>query len=159
LRPARHDQAVIDAARRLVFRAGFRVLRAWWFVRRPTHRGAKCVITRGDQVLMIRHTYGPREQWDLPGGGVHRGEPPHEAARREAREELGVDLAEWSALGDVFERIDWKHDTLHCFRAEVAELDLQIDRGEIAEARWFDRRRPPSPMGKYVRPILALVDA
>jgi 8-oxo-dGTP pyrophosphatase MutT (NUDIX family) len=147
----------MDRLRRVAFRVGYHVLRVWWFVRRPQHRGAKCVITRGDDVLLIRHTYGPRDQWDLPGGGVHRRERPRDAARRETREELGVDLSEWRALGDLFERIDFKHDTLCCFHAAVDGLDLNLDlaAGEIAEAAWFPRQRLPMPVGKYVPRIIA----
>jgi 8-oxo-dGTP pyrophosphatase MutT (NUDIX family) len=142
--------------RRLAYRVGYHVLRAWWFVRRPRHRGAKCVITRGDEVLLVRHTYGPSEQWDLPGGGVKRRERPREAARREAREELGVDLDEWRSLGDLFERIDFKRDTLCCFHADVREIRVERDEAEIAEVAWFPRDRLPTRIGRYVPRIIGL---
>jgi 8-oxo-dGTP pyrophosphatase MutT (NUDIX family) len=142
-------------ARRLAFRVAFRVLRVFWLIRRPHHRGAKCVITRGDEVLLVRHTYGPRERWELPGGGVKRGERASDGARREAREELGVDLADWRPLGDLFERIDHKHDTLCCFHAEVNSLAVEIDRGEIAEASWFSMHDLPAATSRYVPRVLA----
>ncbi|WP_424210742.1 NUDIX domain-containing protein [Streptomyces sp. BI20] len=46
------------------------------------------------RVLLVRTAYGRRRR-QLPGGGVDRdtGETPREAARREAWEELGPDLA------------------------------------------------------------------
>jgi len=81
------------AVRRPAYRAAYRVLQVWWFVTRPQKSGVKCVLTDGEQVLLVRHTYG-RRYWDVPGGSVKRGEPPLRAARREMREELGVDVTE-----------------------------------------------------------------
>src|SRR5437870_4690431 len=76
------------AVRRRGYRVAFALLRVYWFVRRPALHGVKCVLTNGDQVLLVRHTYGSRD-WDLPGGAVSRGEPPVATARREMHEELG----------------------------------------------------------------------
>ena len=77
-------------ARRWAYRAAHRVLRVWWFARRPHTRGVKCLLRHDGRVLFIRHTYGDRRVWELPGGGVARGETPAAAVVREAREELGV---------------------------------------------------------------------
>ena len=71
-----------DPLLRLAFRVGYRVLRVWWFVRRPTTRGVKCVLTCGDEILLVRHTYGRTDRWELPGGGVKRREEPRAAASR-----------------------------------------------------------------------------
>ncbi|MEA2308606.1 MAG: hypothetical protein QOG41_986 [Thermoleophilaceae bacterium] len=135
---------------------GYRVLRLWWLVARPEKRGVKCVLTNGDRVLLVRHTYGDRRRWELPGGGVKRREPPHAAATREVREELGIEVANWGALGDLFERIDRKRDRLWCFSSEIGERPVAIDPAEIAAAEWFPRGDLPPRTAKYVARILAL---
>jgi len=143
--------------RRRIFRIGHFVLRPYWLVVRPRVRGVKCVICRGGEVLLVRHTYGQRRYWELPGGAVKRWEEPPEAARRETAEELGVDIAQWTSLGSLPARLYRRRDTLFCFGARVDDIDLHIDAGEIAEARWFPRDRLPSPLGRHVRRIVALV--
>jgi 8-oxo-dGTP pyrophosphatase MutT (NUDIX family) len=148
-----------DRLMRTAYRVGYRVLRVWWRIARPRKRGVKCVVTRGDEVLLVRHTYGPRERWELPGGGVKRREEPGAAARREAREELGIDVADWTLLGDLSERIDSKRDRLYCYGAEVRDARIDRDPAEIAEARWFDRDRLPPDRHRYVERILGLSKA
>ncbi|MFF2040345.1 NUDIX domain-containing protein [Kitasatospora sp. NPDC058170] len=43
------------------------------------------------RILAVNPTY--KDGWDLPGGMVEANEPPHSAAVRELREELGLDVA------------------------------------------------------------------
>src|ERR671927_1608745 len=54
-------------------------------------RVAAGMLVHDDQgrVLMVRPTY--KDGWDIPGGYVEPDESPTDAARRELREELGVD--------------------------------------------------------------------
>lgn len=148
-----------DPLLRLGFRVGYRVLRAWWFVRRPTKRGVKCVLVRDDEVVLVRHTYGRTQRWELPGGGVKRREEPPAAARREVREELGIDVGDLVPLGELFTRIDGKRDRLWCFAAEAGAHELDPDHAEIAEARWFARAELPDARARYVERIVALADA
>jgi 8-oxo-dGTP pyrophosphatase MutT (NUDIX family) len=143
--------------RRLGYRLAYAVLGVYWFLFRPTGRGVKCVLTDGDQVLLVRHTYGPRG-WDLPGGSVKSGEEPASAARREMYEELGVSVDSWRMIGELKVVIDYRRDILHCFQAELPSPRLNIDRGELSAADWFRRSELPR-LGLYTRQILALVDA
>src|SRR5436305_8710278 len=71
--------------RRLAYQGGYAGLRLYWLLTGPSTSGVKCVLTEGERVLLVRHTYGPRE-WDLPGGSIGAGESPEAAARREMNE-------------------------------------------------------------------------
>jgi 8-oxo-dGTP pyrophosphatase MutT (NUDIX family) len=118
-----------------------------------------CVLTRDDEVLLVRHTYGRRSQWDLPGGGLRRGEDPRLGMEREIREELGVEVVDALFLGELFERIGGKHDQLWCFSAPIGDQVIEPRAVEIAEARWFARDAPPDRHAKYLKRILARLPA
>jgi 8-oxo-dGTP pyrophosphatase MutT (NUDIX family) len=135
-----------------------RVLQVLWFVTRPHKHGVKCVVTDRDRVLLVRHTYGSRS-WDLPGGSMKRREPPLSAARREMSEELGLDGADWAAIGEVQGSVDHRRDTIHCFRVELSAPELRLDDGELAAAGWFSRDEMPDDVGPYVGQIVARAPA
>jgi 8-oxo-dGTP pyrophosphatase MutT (NUDIX family) len=139
--------------RRLGYRLAYRALQVFWFLARPAKQGVKCMVTDGDRVLLVRHTYG-RRSWDFPGGSMKRNELPLSAARREMGEELGLDGAEWTDIGQLRGRVDHRRDTIHCFRAELSEPTLTIDRGELAAAGWFTRDELPQDLGPYVGEII-----
>jgi len=65
---------------------------AAWYAQLPTMFGAAgALFTDADgRVLLVKPNY--RDHWSLPGGILEEGEPPHEACRREIREELGLDI-------------------------------------------------------------------
>jgi ADP-ribose pyrophosphatase YjhB (NUDIX family) len=142
---------------RAAYRAAHAGLRVWWLVRRPRTFGVKCVVVDGDRVLFVRHTYGDRAAWELPGGNPHRGEEPAEAARREAREELGLEPAAWRELARLEVEGDGKRTLLFCFAAAAGDGRLRLDPGEIAEARWARPADPPQPVSPDAEAILALL--
>jgi 8-oxo-dGTP pyrophosphatase MutT (NUDIX family) len=141
--------------RRAGYRAAHALLRVYWRIARPHTRGVKCVVRQGDALLLVRHAYGDRSCWELPGGGIKRGEEPRDAAAREAHEELGLDLADWHALGAVEVRGYGKRTTVLCFEARPPGRALTVDAGEIAEARWFDLGALPRRLGLDARTVLA----
>ncbi|HKO09286.1 MAG TPA: NUDIX domain-containing protein, partial [Alphaproteobacteria bacterium] len=55
--------------------------------------GVGALVFRGEEVLLIKRGKPPREgQWSIPGGAQHLGESVAEAARREVREEAGIEI-------------------------------------------------------------------
>ncbi len=132
------------------------MLRLWWIVRRPDTYGVKLVLRHGEQALFVRHTYGDRRAWDLPGGGRRRGETPAETARREGAEELGLDIADWEEVGEIVVEFG---ATAHmaCLVAEHDGRELTIARGEIGEARWCVEDDPPQPLAPHAAKVLARV--
>jgi len=158
VRPPAEEPALVHhlpvAGRRLFYRCAYLGLRIWWFLSRPEVMGVKCLLTDGDRVLLVRHTYGPRG-WDLPGGTMKPGEAPAETARREIEEELGVTVEDWSALGEIDNTLGRRRDRLHCFAAELHAPHIDIDPGELETARWFHRQELPPKLNYYVKPILS----
>jgi ADP-ribose pyrophosphatase YjhB (NUDIX family) len=140
--------------RRLGYRFAYRVLQVFWFIARPPKQGVKCLVTCRDRVLLVRHTYGNRA-WDVPGGAIKRGELPLAAARREMGEELGLSGVEWIDIGEIRGNVNHRRDTIHCFRAEMCEPSLTIDRGELAVVDWFERGAFPEDLAPYVGSVIA----
>jgi 8-oxo-dGTP diphosphatase len=55
--------------------------------------GIGVVALRGDAVLLVRRGRAPRlGEWSLPGGGQRLGEGAEACARRELREEAGIEV-------------------------------------------------------------------
>jgi 8-oxo-dGTP pyrophosphatase MutT (NUDIX family) len=128
-------------------------------VRRPHTAAVKCVVRDGDRVLFVRHTYGRRDIWELPGGGLRRGEEPAAAARREMLEELGMSLGDLRELATVEVTGDHKFTRLVCFEADAGSATLRLAAGELAEARWAQPSTPPQPLGRDAATVLRLIDA
>lgn len=98
-------------------------------------RGLVCDSSRG--VLLVRHTWRPG--WHTPGGGVQRGESPHEAVARELFEEVGIELAAPPKLVHVYVQLyRGVSDYPIFFLVDKFRGNPEInDKGEIAEIRWF----------------------
>jgi ADP-ribose pyrophosphatase YjhB (NUDIX family) len=97
--------------------------------------GANVYVTDAEgRILVVRPTY--TNKWMLPGGRVERGETPHGAAVREAREETGLDV-----VIDRLALVDARRarDTSFIFVAHVTGGELEPQLGEIAEVGWLDR--------------------
>ena len=49
-------------------------------------------IIENDQILLVLQTYRGTPVWTLPGGGIEAGETPADAAVRETKEEVHLDV-------------------------------------------------------------------
>lgn len=98
---------------------------------------------RGDEILLLRRAAGAMSgQWFLPGGAVERDELPEEAARRELREESGLELAEDLELVGAYPIWVYGGDCLQLsYRARVAGGGDVVVSDEHSGARWIDPAR------------------
>src|SRR5260370_41013074 len=112
--------ALLDRAWRTVFRLGFPLARIWWHLARPRHEGALVAVYVGPALLLVRSSY--RAGWQLPGGGVRRGETPEAAARRELAGEIGLAAAVLRPAGVTCGTWDGRPDRGHFFELRLAQL-------------------------------------
>jgi 8-oxo-dGTP pyrophosphatase MutT (NUDIX family) len=95
----------------------------------------------GGRVLAVQQSYRSYLSW--PGGGVRRGEEPREAARRELREELGLEVAPDDLVLAREMAVAWDYRREH---VRVFELRLRaepvplIDNREVVAARFVEPR-------------------
>jgi len=101
---------------------------------RPT---AGVLIEREGKILLVRRGSEPsRGRWDIPGGFLDEGEVPEDGARREIREELGLELGALELFAVDINRVgdDIALDIL--FRATSAAGEARPD-SDAAACAWF----------------------
>jgi 8-oxo-dGTP pyrophosphatase MutT (NUDIX family) len=129
------------------------VLRLYWLVCRPEVLGVRCLVEYEGKVLLIRNPYG-QMKWDLPGGGVRRGELPEAAARREVREEVGISLTDLHPLGRYTGTEVYDKDTVVSYFARAGSAALKPRRAEVYEEGWFELERLPEPLSREAAKVI-----
>ena len=140
--PAPLHRAVLPLAHRIRHR--------WRKWRGTPIAGVSVVLTNlnGD-VLLLRHSYGP-EVWGLPGGGLKPGEDPEICARREVREEIGIEIGSIAKVAALEEELSGSPHTAHLFTA-TCNARPNPDQREVLEARFFPSHSLPEPLGEVTR--------
>ena len=98
--------------------------------------------------LALRRAAAPATgRWETPGGFCDGWEHPTDAAVREAREELGVEITLGDYVGMYVGSYDFQGETLPVldvfFLATVRDGTIRLDPGESSEMRWFSLVDPP----------------
>lgn len=86
------------------------------------HPGAVVVVAVDDQgrVYLVRQYRHPIRQdlLELPAGALEPDEEPLSAAKRELREEVGLEAMSWTALGSFFSSPGFANERLHAYLAQ-----------------------------------------
>lgn len=139
-----------------------RVLSRWAHRTLPTKRMAAGVLLFDDsgRLLLVKPSY--RKTWLIPAGVVEQDEPPWLGARREASEEIGIEIGELRLAG-----IDWRpadefyNESLHfIFEGGTLSKDqiaaLKPDGVEIVGHRFVTKKEANNLLGKHLgRRVLA----
>jgi 8-oxo-dGTP pyrophosphatase MutT (NUDIX family) len=125
---------------RVALRAAWRGMVAYRRLLRPRTHGACVLVWSGEGLLLVRHSYKPG--YGVPAGMIGRGEAPVEAAARELREEVGIQVSP-DALrhaGSAVSREHGNQDHLHFFELRLdAEPAVRVDGREIVWAGFRTR--------------------
>ncbi|PTX64315.1 mutator protein MutT [Melghirimyces profundicolus] len=93
------------------------------------------LLDASDRICLLKNE---RNQWELPGGRLERGESPEQALVREIREELGIQVLISHLLDTwIFEVLPGKEVLIVTYRC-YWDGEGQIERSEEHEAlEWF----------------------
>src|SRR4029079_18753476 len=94
------------------------------------------------EILLVRHPY--MKGWELPGGGIERGELAGEAIALELVEEAGIRAWEEPRLVSIHNQdAHFKGDHVLFYRVDRWEQGVASKQGEIAEAVWVSLKELP----------------
>lgn len=106
------------------------------------------ILEYGDQILLIKRNNEPSKgKLDLPGGFVDPNESVEEAAKREVREELNMELGMLKYLGSQPNTYEYKGVTYKTcdlfFSSRIDTIPTDLDKTEIKELILVSRSEIP----------------
>lgn len=113
------------------------------------------LFNRRGRIFMARRIDMPSEAWQMPQGGIDKGEDPRKAALRELREEIGTDRAEIVAESAFWRPYDLPAELrgvlwggrfrgqkqkwfLLRFTGKDRDIDLATEHPEFLEWKWVE---------------------
>jgi putative (di)nucleoside polyphosphate hydrolase len=128
------------------------------------------LLDRDNRVFVGKRVDMAGEHWQMPQGGIDKGESPREAARRELKEEVGTDKAEFIAESKGWHSYDVPSDITRRlwggryrgqkqkwfamrFSGEDADIDLHTHHPEFSAWRWVEARELPGLIVPFKRQL------
>lgn len=132
---------------------------SYFLLRRPLTMGVRAVVLNEAEgkIFLVRHTYVPG--WQLPGGGVERGETFGQTLAKELREEGNIELTAAPELFALYKNSHASprdHVALYICRDFKQTAPRKPDM-EITETGFFDLENLPEGTTASTRKRLAEV--
>ena len=143
----------------------------------PYRRGVGIMLlNRAGQVFVAQRIDAPSPAWQMPQGGIDKGEAPRAAAMRELAEEIGTAKAEIIAESRDWIRYDLPAEIVPRvwhgrfrgqeqkwfalrFLGDDSDIDIATDHPEFSAWRWAAFEDLPSLIVPFKRPLyLALIE-
>lgn len=125
----------------------------YWKLFKIKTRGVRVLLVHRDKIILVRHWYN--SLWVMPGGGIKKYETPEQAAIREIKEEVGIDIKQLDYLLGIYSNTrEGKNDEVHCFVVELDSL-IEIPRRkfniEISDVIWSSLSNLPSNISRATK--------
>lgn len=99
------------------------------------------LIQRKHEILLARSPHFRPEIYSVIAGFVDIGETAEEAAHRETKEETNIEITQLEYFGT--QSWPFSNSFMIAFKAQYLGGELQIDKNELEDARWFDIKDLP----------------
>ena len=114
------------------------------FYTNPRPCNAIIITDVNGRVLLTKRAFDPgKGKWDLPGGFIDCEETAEESVRREAQEELGVELDDIKYMNSGYDRYVFKGMNYHTlgfvFTAKIRGAEAPQPHDDVSEIRYFSR--------------------
>lgn len=94
-------------------------------------------IIKDDSLLMAKHSYHKEDRYALVAGFIEAGETIEEAAHREVKEEVGINIKNLKYFGS--QSWPFPNSLMIGFISEYESGDIKVDNNEIIDAKWFKK--------------------
>lgn len=130
----------METFKQYLFSALMPAARLYWRIFKPKTFGVKVLVLHPQNPLiglLVRHAYGNRQLWNIPGGGYDPSkESAANAAVREVNEELGINLDDVVLVGEYQTTGEGKRDTVGLYVGTMLPTNTLQMSAEIAEFEW-----------------------
>lgn len=118
----------------------------------------RIVVWNEDHQLLLVKSWLSHNEWNVPGGGVDKGETPSQAAARELKEETGIE-ASAADMALLYSMRSFGHDEIifHIDRKRTDMPNTIPNQFEIQAMGWFNGQHLPR-IGTLTQRILEKMD-
>jgi ADP-ribose pyrophosphatase YjhB (NUDIX family) len=116
---------------------------------------ACALVVRDGRLLLARRAQDPfAGSWDLPGGFVGAGEHPHDAIRRELREETGLEVEPREFVGVWMDTYADGEPTLNLYWTAAGDEGDPVAADDVSEVAWFSPDELPDSLAFHIADVL-----
>lgn len=115
------------------------------------------IFNKKKEILLKKRSATAKNEagyWQQPGGSIDYGEKAIDAAKREIREEIGIDIDIWGILPftDQILKKDKQHWLALNFLANIKKGEIKNLEPDVCdEVRWFSLKKLPKKIGQPTR--------
>ncbi len=100
-----------------------------------------------DEILLVKRKYEPKKDyWDIPGGFINTNESIEQSMTREIKEELGVEIKDFTYFASFSDRYLYKNINYHTlgivFIGKIHNQKL-TPKDDVAEIKFFKKTNLP----------------
>ncbi|QOS81562.1 NUDIX domain-containing protein [Paenibacillus sp. JNUCC31] len=114
------------------------------------------ILNKSGEILLVRHV---DNTWGVPGGFMELGESVEESARREVREEIGIQIKKLVLYGvfsgkELYTKLRNGHEYYNVVIGYICtefEGELQPDGVEVLEAKFYKPTELPENTDSYLK--------